>query len=143
MENKDKSKKPEPPKQVVPQVKLKNEPKVPEAVTKQLDEIMRRLRQMEERYSALRKKSDFTEQTMLRDAKELYDQTKVLQETITDITHQVSELNEKLIKLSDEIQSTVSKADFNVLSKYLDYWQPMNFLTRKEAESLLNNERKL
>jgi hypothetical protein len=115
------------------------EPKIPQTVTKQIDEIMRRLRLLEERYSGLRKKTQFTEQNMLKDAKDLFEENKALHEAISDITNKVSELNENLVKLLDEVKTTITKAEFNVLSKYVDYWQPMNFLTRKVAEELIDD----
>ena len=51
---------------------LKKQAQVSSPVTKQMDELMRRLRLLEERYSGLRKKTQFTEQNMLKDAKELF-----------------------------------------------------------------------
>lgn len=116
---------------------LKPEPTVPPKILAQIDEMMRRIRLLEERYSGLRKKAQFTEQNMLKDAKDLFGEHNILQETVTELTSQVSDLNEKLTRLNDEVQNSVSKADFNVLSKYMDFWQPMSFLTRKEAMDLL------
>lgn len=118
-------------------VKKPTEPQIPESVTRHLDEIMRRLRLLEERYSGLRKKTQFTEQNMLKDAKELNQEISTLHETISELKNEISELAEKLEKISEEINTSVSKPEFNVLSRYVDFWQPMNFLTRKEAEKII------
>ena len=114
------------------------QPSLPDNVSKQIDEVMRRIRLLEERYSGLRKKTQFTEQNMLKDAKELFEENKALHEAISDITNQVSDLGEKLVKLTDEVKATVSKAQFNVVAKYVDYWQPMDFVTRKQAMELID-----
>lgn len=119
---------------------LKKQAQVSSPVTKQMDELMRRLRLLEERYSGLRKKTQFTEQNMLKDAKELFAEIKIMHETISELKSDLSELNEKMIKLRQEVKSSVKKTDFNVLAKYIDYWQPLNYITKEEAEKLLNEK---
>ncbi len=107
------------------------------SVAKQIEEIMRRLRLLEERYSGLRKKTQFIEQSMLKDAKELFEGINAITETMSELKNQMAELNEKLIKLDDEVGGSVSKSELNTLAKYIEFWQPMDFLPRKEAEKLL------
>jgi uncharacterized protein YoxC len=111
---------------------------LPDSLVSQLHEIMRRIRLLEERYSGLRKKTQFTEQNMLKDSKELYSDINGLQETIAEIKNEVADLTEKMEKISEEVKNGVNKNEFNVIAKYMNYWQPMNFLTRKEAEKIIN-----
>lgn len=127
-----------------PEEKPKEAPKpqqaaqaLPAEVAKQIDEIMRRLKLLEERYSGVRKKNQFTEQNMLKETKEIFQELNVLNSTISEIKGELSELGEKLGKLSDEVSSSAKKADLNVLAKYLDFWQPLEFLTKNEAEKML------
>ena len=110
---------------------------IPKSVSSQFDEIMRRLRLLEERYSGLRKKTQFSEQNMLKDTKDIFIELKTLNETISDLKNEMIMLNEKILKLETEIGSSVNKSELNALSKYLEMWQPMDFLTRKQAEELL------
>ena len=119
---------------------IKKQVQISSPVTKQMDELMRRLRLLEERYSGLRKKTQFTEQNMLKDAKELFAEIKILHETLSELKSDLLELNEKLIKLRQEVKSSVKKTDFNVLAKYIDYWQPLNYVTKEEVEKLLNEK---
>ena len=119
---------------------IKKQVQISSPVTKQMDELMRRLRLLEERYSGLRKKTQFTEQNMLKDAKELFAEIKVLHETLSELKSDLLELNEKIIKLRQEVKSSVKKTDFNVLAKYIDYWQPLNYVTKEEVEKLLNEK---
>ncbi|MCM2326195.1 MAG: hypothetical protein NDI94_07045 [Candidatus Woesearchaeota archaeon] len=111
---------------------------LPDNLVSQLHEIMRRIRLLEERYSGLRKKTQFTEQNMLKDSKELYSDINGLQDTISEIKNEVADLTEKMEKISEEVKNGVNKNEFNVIAKYMNYWQPMNFLTRKEAEKIIN-----
>ena len=113
------------------------QPEIPVGLTKQIDEVIRRLRLLEERNSSLRKKSQFTEQNLLKDTKEIYEEINVLKETVSELKNEISEMNEKMAKFSEEVSNSVKKTDFNTLSKYIDYWQPLNFLTKEDAEKLL------
>lgn len=112
---------------------------LPQEVTKQLDEIMRRLKLIEERYSGARKKSQFTEQNMLKDTKEIFEDMSLLNNTVSELKGEISELNEKLSKLTEEVKSSAKKDELNVLSKYLDFWQPLEFLSRAEAERMIRD----
>ncbi len=118
------------------------QPALPPYVTNEIDEIMRRIRLLEERFSNLRKKSQFTEQNMLKDTKELFEGINLLEANLTDMRSEISELNEKLLKLIDEMKQSVKKTDLNVLSKYLDFWRPLDFITREEAEKMLKETKK-
>lgn len=114
---------------------------LPSSVSNEMDEVMRRIRLLEDRYSSIRKKTQFTEQNMLKDSKDIYEELSVLRTTISEIKNEVSELNEKMIKLSEEVASSVSISDFNVLAKYVEYWQPLNFLTREQAEKIIERHK--
>ena len=103
----------------------------------EIREFIGRLRLLEERYERLSSKSQFVEQNMVRDTKEISDELSVINETIMELKRDVTELNEKLTKLMSEMKETVKKSEFNVLSKYINFWQPLNFVTREEAEKML------
>jgi uncharacterized coiled-coil DUF342 family protein len=111
-------------------------------ITGDIDEILRQLKLLEERYSGLRKKSQFTEQNMLKETKDVFEEVNSINSTITEIKSDVSEIKEKLEKLTDEVNTSVKKADFNVLVKYLDFWEPLNFITKDEAMRLFEESRK-
>ena len=84
-------------------------------VTTQINEIMRRLRVLEERYSNLRKKNQLTDQNMLEDIKNVSDEIHVIQSTITELKKDINEVNHKIRLLNDEIAQSV-----NAIMKHLD-----------------------
>lgn len=116
----------------------KNEEEIPKEITTNIEEIIRRLKILEERYSNIRKKIEFTEQTIIKDTKVIYDQLTLLENNITEINSEFSDITDKMNKMIEEINQTVKKSEFNVLAKYFEFWQPMEFLTRVEAEKLIN-----
>ncbi|NTV22893.1 MAG: hypothetical protein HGA85_00770 [Nanoarchaeota archaeon] len=112
--------------------------------SKQLDDVMRRLRLLEDRYSSIRKKSQFIEQNLLKDTKDVFEEIRVLHTDLSDLRLQFSELSEKMGKLNEEVAGSVSKTELDVVAKYLDFWQPLNFITREEAVKMIEEyKRKL
>jgi hypothetical protein len=108
-------------------------------LAKSINEIMRRLRVLEERYTNLRKKNQLTDQNMLEDTKNMSDEIKVIQSTMTELKKEISEVNNKMKKLEEEISQSVSKREIKLLSKYLDLWQPLEFIRKEEAKHIIEN----
>jgi uncharacterized protein YoxC len=126
-------KQPAPPKPVDKQESL-----IPGPVVQQMDELMRRIRILEERYSGLRKKTQLTEQNMLKDARDVFQEIRLVNDSISDLKSEVSELSEKMSKLSMEVENSVKKTEFNVMAKYLELWQPLDFVTRQDAQKIID-----
>ncbi|MBD3203293.1 hypothetical protein GF327_03300 [Candidatus Woesearchaeota archaeon] len=104
-----------------------------------INEIMRRLRILEERYSNLRKKNQLTDQNMLDDSKTISDEIRVLQSIVTDLKKEIQDVNIKISTLNQEISQAALKRDFNRLSRYIDYWQPMDFVNKNEVKKIIED----
>ena len=101
------------------------------------EEIMRRIRILEERYSGTRTKFQFLERSILKDSKDIYTELEGVKNSISSIKSEMSNLNESIQKMLDEIQGTVKKSELLTLAKYVNFWEPLQYLTREEAEKLL------
>ena len=104
-----------------------------------LNEIMRRLRILEERYSNLRKKNQLSDQNMLEDSKRIFDQIAAIQSIISELKKDVNEVNSKMRILDEEVNSSVQKRELSVLNKYLEFWEPLNFVKRDEAKRIIED----
>ncbi len=102
-----------------------------------VNDVERRLRVLEERYSNLRKKIQITDQNMLDQEGHSTKEIKVLSETVVSLKFQVEEIAEKLAIFNSEFENVAKKRELMVLEKYLDMWQPMNFVTRHEFSEIL------
>ncbi len=105
----------------------------------ELNEIMRRLRILEERYANLRKKSQLTDQNMLDDSKRIFDDIHVIQSIIAELKRDIEEIRTKMRLLTEEIEESVQKRELNLLSKYLDFWQPMEFVRKGEVKTIIED----
>jgi chromosome segregation ATPase len=107
--------------------------RVQESVT----ELASRLSVLEERITNLRRKGQVTEQNLIEHVKETRADLRAFSETLTDLARRVEDLKEKTDAIAGELNTVVKKPEFMVLERYMEFWQPMQFVTREEAKLLL------
>ncbi len=106
-------------------------------VADQLRDMSRRLRILEERYANQRKNVQVLEHNMLSDQKKLQNQFHSEQNEIDDLKKQIYEMKQKLDMLAAELSDTAKRGDVLILEKYINLWEPLNFVTRNEVEKLI------
>jgi hypothetical protein len=115
--------------------------KTPEmdAIMKNLSEIASNLRILEDKYANLRRKIQLTDQTILEMQKNFFKEKKLLTEDLTESKMKLQELIDDLTTMKSELKDTVKNNDLKVLDRYLDLWEPLQYVTRKEVEDALDN----
>jgi|FLOH01.1.fsa_nt_gi septation ring formation regulator EzrA len=103
-----------------------------EKISQRVSMISSQLRVLEERYSNVRKKTQMTDQNLLDFEKEIKQETNGLSKDLLEIKRNLSDMNEKLTMMGSELQSTVKQSELKTVEKYVDLWQPLNFVTREE-----------
>ena len=107
--------------------------------------LNRRLRIIEERYSNLRNKNQLTEQNMLRTRQELERRIGVDSEEIKNLRKEISEIKNKMSIVVKELQMLAKKEDVDVLKRYIEIWEPVEFVTanqvKKIVQEVLNEKR--
>ena len=102
--------------------------------------ISTRLKILEERYTILRKKSSVTDQNLIQVEKNQFNEFRLLNEDIIKLKIKLKGAMEKLELLTDEVQNFTDRREFTILQKYLEYWEPMDFVTRKEINDFLRRK---
>lgn len=108
-------------------------------LNEQINNLTRRIRILEERYSNVRKKTQVTDQNMIEDVKSLSTDIKLINQDVSELKKQMSDFNEKTAILLDEIKQSVKKHEFMEFEKYINLWEPMNFLTYEQAVKLIKD----
>ncbi|MFC1754326.1 hypothetical protein ACFL96_13200 [Thermoproteota archaeon] len=120
-------------------------PKKPEANVNlaeyvgELNNIARRLRVIEERYIGVRKKTQVTDQNMLNSNKKVMTEIKASQSQLDDFRKELDDMKEKFKIMINEIKECAKRQDVNVLSKYINIWEPIRFVTRNEMSKLIRD----
>ncbi len=105
----------------------------------QLRSMSRRLRILEERYANQRKSHQVLEHNMLSENKKLHGALQSIQTDMDSLKKQLYEMKQKIDILGGEVAAAAKREDVIVLEKYINLWEPVNFVTRNEVEKLINS----
>ncbi|MBI5398404.1 hypothetical protein HZB03_02970 [Candidatus Woesearchaeota archaeon] len=103
----------------------------------EVNNIGRRLRVLEERYTNLRKKTQVTDQNMLAANKRMMTEIHATLASVDDLKKDLTEMHEKFAMMIREIKECAKRQDVAVLQKYISFWEPMNFVTRESVSKMV------
>jgi len=107
------------------------------AFTEDIGNLGRRLRILEESITNIRRELQVTEQNMLGKNKIFATEIRTLTSDIGDIKKEISEIKERIVDFIGELKEAAKKEDVKVLEKYINFWNPVNFVTHNEVEALV------
>jgi len=99
-----------------------------------------RIRMIEERYDNLRRKTQVTDQNMLMNQRKVVNEMKTFQSSITEMKRDINDIKEKIRMIIKDLNESAKKEDITVLQKYINLWEPVNFVTRNEVKQILKEE---
>ncbi|MBN2881063.1 hypothetical protein JXM83_03330 [Candidatus Woesearchaeota archaeon] len=94
-----------------------------------LNNLTRRLRLLEERFVDQRKKVELIEENSLQGDKDLEIQNKAILEEMSDLKKSSFEMKEKMNIMVKELQGCAKLTDVKVLEKYIEMWEPIQYVT--------------
>lgn len=107
-----------------------------------MTDLSRRLRVLEERYTVLRRKGQLAEENFIRDMKDLRESVAVVEEEATALRRLLVEIDDKLDRFLEQAKSAAPREDLLVLRKYIELWDPVQYVTREEARRLIAQARR-
>jgi hypothetical protein len=108
-------------------------------ISNELNNVSRRVRVMEERYINLRRKTQVTDQNMLLNNKKLANETRMVSDDIKEAKRELADIQTKMKLIVKELRECSKKEEVTVLQKYIDMWEPINFVTRHEVEMIIRD----
>lgn len=101
------------------------------------EEIMRRLRTMEERHSSMDRKISVVEQNMLSTDRRISSELKNLNSELLDMKTSVEDIKDKIMMMADEVKQSAKVEDVQIIRKYTDYLDPLKFISQEEMEKIV------
>ncbi|MBI2133690.1 hypothetical protein HYU11_03335 [Candidatus Woesearchaeota archaeon] len=105
--------------------------------TQQTEQSLRGLRTLEERYSNLVRRIQVDEQNSLSSGKKVNSEIKAINLEIAEIKKGLESINAKIDIIAKELSTLSKKEEVDVLKKYLNLWEPLNFVTHNEVEKIV------
>ncbi len=100
--------------------------------------LTRRLRVLEEGFTNIRRSLQVTEQNMLGKNKVFATEIRTLTSDINDVKKEINEVKEKIVEIVRELEETAKREEVKVLEKYINYWNPIKFVTQNEVEAIVS-----
>lgn len=105
-------------------------------------ELIGRIRINESRLSNLRERLSVTDTNTLSEFKKFSIEIKDLNLELKEIKTDIFKLKHTLKDLIKEMSNFANSQDLKVLEKYINMWNPLNFVTEKEVLKLIQENAK-
>ena len=99
-----------------------------------------RLRVLESKYNLMRDRMFLINQNMIQEYKKLIAEIKTIDSEIRDVKRNLFELKNVLQHVIKEMRFFAKKENLKVLEKYINYWNPLNFVTENEVVQIMKNQ---
>lgn len=109
----------------------------PTDMKEDVNNASRRIKMLEERYTNMRSKFQVLEQNMLHKNKTFFTEIKSINLEMVETKKEINELKDKIMILIKELDSFARKDSVEILRKYIDLWNPVNFATKNEVEDIV------
>ncbi len=100
-------------------------------------DVITRLRTLESKQEYLREKLLVVNQNMIEEYKELFSEIKTINSDVKEIKHNLLEIQDAIKKIAKEIENFAPKESLKILEKYINIWNPLNFVTEQQLQNLI------
>lgn len=105
-----------------------------------ISDAISRLRLLERRQETIREKMTIINQNMVGEYKKLLFEVRSLVTDIHEIKINLASLQDNIKIILKEAESFAKKDQVKVLEKYINLWNPLNFVTEEEVKNLLKSK---
>jgi len=138
--SKSKDKKPQGPPGMIPEPhksKPLSSDETIKSISNEINNLSRRLRVLEERYTNLRKKMQLNEQNMLHVDKKIITEIKKTNKDVDDTHRVVTDVKEKMLLVIKDLKGCAKREDVKVIEKYVNMWEPVQFVTLNQLKDVV------
>ena len=107
-----------------------------------INEINNRVRLLENKQSLVRDRMLIINQNMIDEYKKLMIEIRTINSDIKEIKSDLFTIKETIHSLVKELDSFAKKENVKVLEKYINLWNPLNFVTEKQVLELIKSVKK-
>ena len=100
--------------------------------TKALLTVTQRQKDLESTLDMLNEKIELLDHNAISDFKKIFSDIKSLRSEIVDLKSEIETLKEFNSKVAKQLRLVTTKDEVTKLEKYIDLWNPMDFVTREE-----------
>ena len=92
------------------------------------------MKALESKLNSLRREFDLVKNNSTRSGQDTKQNLQSVNQELTDLQHKTSKIEEKLDLIIAELKRTAGSEELDVLKKYIEFWNPMEFVSQKDLE---------
>ncbi len=104
-----------------------------------LNDLNARIRVLENKYSLFGERLLVINQNMIEEYKKIIRNIRSVDDEIKEIKKDIFNIKEIISGLTKELKLFARKDSLKVLEKYINLWNPMNFVTEKDVNNIINH----
>ena len=104
--------------------------------------MSRRIKIVEEQIDTLSSKVQLTEKDTIEKHKLSIQRINKSEGEMREIRGKLHDINELTMRLADRLKDLAPKEDIEILERYSKWWQPLEYVTKKEVIDMINNKKK-
>lgn len=98
------------------------------------------LKGTESKVNSLRREIDLLKSDLARKYEKINKELKTINDDVIELKREQEKTAEKMDLIVKELRLTAGKEDLMVIKKYLDLWNPLNFVTQRDVERLIEEK---
>ncbi|MEW6063497.1 MAG: hypothetical protein AB1571_03975 [Nanoarchaeota archaeon] len=111
------------------------------SLTNVIVDLNNRARVLEERYNLLRERLLVVNQNMVEEYKKVLQDIKAMNSDIRELKEELVRIKETIKEMITEMEAFARKDNLKILEKYINMWNPMNFVTEREVRQMIKEEK--
>lgn len=96
--------------------------------------VIQRQKDLESSFDRLGEKFEFLDHNNIENFKKVFNDFKAIKSEIRDIKTDIQKIKEQNLKIVKQLKITAQIDEVKKLEKYIDLWEPLNFVTREELK---------
>lgn len=95
---------------------------------------------LEGKVNNLLREVDILKNDFIKRVNQLNKEFKTLSDEMTEIRHEQEKMSQKMTLIINELKQTAGQEEVVTLKKYVEYWNPLNFVTQKDLEKAIESK---
>lgn len=96
--------------------------------------VIQRQKELESTFDSLAEKFEFLDHNNIENFKKVFNEIKGVKSELRDIKADIQKIKEQNQKIVKQLRLTAQVDEVKKLEKYIDLWEPLNFVTREELK---------
>lgn len=105
----------------------------------QLVDVSSRLKLIEQRVDNLRSHLELTDNSLVEKHKSVISEMRDIEDSTRSLRADIDMLKDLTERLAKRMEALASREEVKVLQRYVEMWQPLQFVTRAEVKTLVQN----